>query len=73
MEITIKFKDKDEETLIENLLKKMKISFTKKEDENDFELTKEMKNAIDEALKEDKSQFADAFESLEESAKKYGI
>jgi hypothetical protein len=39
--ITIHLKNKEEETLMENLLKKMKISFEKNED--DFELTDEMK------------------------------
>ncbi|WP_066437523.1 hypothetical protein [Chryseobacterium sp. CCH4-E10] len=69
--ITIHLKNKEEETLIENLLKKMKISFEKNED--DFELTDEMKNVIDEALKQDRSKSVDAFESLKRISEKYGI
>jgi hypothetical protein len=65
--ITIHLKNKEEETLMENLLKKMKISFEKNED--DFELTDEMKRVIDEALKQDRSQSVDAFESLREFPK----
>jgi hypothetical protein len=69
--ITIHLKNKEEETLMENLLKKMKISFEKNED--DFELTDEMKNVIDEALKQDRSKSVDAFESLKRISEKYGI
>lgn len=69
--ITIHLKNKEEETLMENLLKKMKISFEKNED--DFELTDEMKRVIDEALKQDRSQSIDAFESLKRISEKYGI
>ena len=69
--ITIHLKNKEEEALMENLLKKMKISFEKNED--DFELTDEMKRVIDEALKQDRSQSVDAFESLKRISEKYGI
>lgn len=69
--ITIHFKDKEEETLIQNLLQKMKISFEK--DEDDFELTDEMRRTIDEALEQDRSQSVDAFESLKKVSEKYGI
>ncbi|NML58505.1 hypothetical protein [Chryseobacterium cheonjiense] len=69
--ITIHLKNKEEETLMENLLKRMKISFEKNED--DFELTDEMKRVIDEALKQDRSQSVDAFESLKRISEKYGI
>lgn len=69
--IIIHLKNKEEETLMENLLKKMKISFEKNED--DFELTDEMKRVIDEALKQDRSQSVDAFESLKRISEKYGI
>lgn len=69
--ITIHLKNKEEETLMENLLKKMKISFEKNED--DFELTDEMKRVIDEVLKQDRSQSVDAFESLKRISEKYGI
>lgn len=71
-QITIQLKDKEEETFVETFLKKMKIRF-EKDNEDDFELTDEMKRVIDEALKEDRSQFKDAFESLEETSRKHGI
>ncbi|WP_294236286.1 DUF2683 family protein [uncultured Chryseobacterium sp.] len=60
--ITIHLKDKEEETFMENLLKKMKIRFEKQED--DFELTDEMIEAIETALKQDRSQYVDGKESL---------
>ncbi|MCD1115661.1 hypothetical protein [Chryseobacterium turcicum] len=69
--ITIHFKDKEEETLIQNLLQKMKISFEK--DEDYFKVTDEMRKTIDEALEQDRSQFVDAFESLKKVSEKYGI
>ncbi|MFC7347531.1 hypothetical protein ACFQO9_12450 [Chryseobacterium zhengzhouense] len=69
--ITIHLRNKEEETLMENLLKRMKISFEKNED--DFELTDEMKRVIDEALKQDRSQSVDAFESLKKISEKHGI
>lgn len=72
-QITIQLNDKEEENFVETFLKKMKISFKKEEENFDFELTDEMKNAIDEALKEDKSKFRDAFEVLKEVSEKYGI
>ena len=73
-QITIQLKDKEEETLIENLLNKMKIHFTKSNEiEYDFEFTSEMKKAVDESLKEDKSKFRDAFEVLDEISGKHGI
>lgn len=71
-QITIQLKNKEEETFVETFLKKMKIRFEKKEDD-DFELTDEMKRVVDEALKEDKSKFKDAFEVLEQISQKYGI
>lgn len=69
--ITVHFKDKEEGTLIQNLLQKMKISFEK--DDDDLELTEEMKKVIDDALKQDRSQSVDAFESLKRISEKYGI
>ncbi len=69
--ITIHLKDKEEETFMENLLNKMKIRFEKEED--DFELTEEMKKVIDEALKQDRSESVDGFETLKRISEKYGI
>ncbi len=71
-QITIQLKNKEEETFVETFLKKMKIRFEKNEHDN-FELTDEMKRVIDEALKEDKSKFKDAFEVLEQISQKYDI
>lgn len=70
-QIIINLNNKEEETFVETFLKKMKISFEKNED--DFELTDEMKMVIDEALKQDRSQSVDAFESLKKISEKYGI
>lgn len=73
-QFTIQIKNKEEETFVETFLKKMKIRFEKKDvTDDDFELTDEMKKAIDESLNEDKSKFEDAFESLDRISKKYGI
>ncbi|KQR95075.1 hypothetical protein ASG01_04250 [Chryseobacterium sp. Leaf180] len=69
--ITVHFKDKEEGTLIQNLLQKMKISFER--DDDDSELTEEMKKVIDDALKQDRSQSVDAFELLKRISEKYGI
>ncbi len=49
----------------------MKISFEKNED--DFELTDEMKRVIDEALKQDRSKAIDGKESLKRIRAKYGL
>lgn len=70
--ITIHLKDKEEETLIQNLLQKMKISF-EKEEEDDFELTEEMIEAIERGLQQDKSTAVDGRESLKRIRAKYGI
>ena len=71
-QITIQLKDKEEETFVETFLKKMKIHF-EKNDEDDFELTDEMKRVIDERMKEDKSTAVDASESLRKIRSKYGL
>ncbi len=69
--ITIHLKDKEEETLMENLLKRMKISFEKEDD--DFELTDEMIEAIETALKQDRSQYVDGKESLKRIREKHDL
>ncbi|WP_294213604.1 hypothetical protein [uncultured Chryseobacterium sp.] len=69
--ITIHLRNKEEETFMENLLQRMKISFEKNED--DFELTNEMKRVIDEALKQDRSKAVDGKESLKRIRAKYGL
>ncbi len=71
-QITIQLKNKEEETFVETFLKKMKIRFEKNEDD-DFELTDEMKRVIDERLLEDENTYVDAFESLKKISAKYGI
>ena len=69
--ITIHLKDKEEETLMESLLKRMKISFEKNEE--DFQMTDEMVEAIEVALKQDKSTAVDGKESLKRIRAKYGL
>lgn len=69
--ITIHLRDKEEETLIQNLLQKMKITFEKEDD--DFELTDEMIEAIEIGLKQDKSTAIDGRESLKRIRAQYGI
>ena len=69
--ITIHLKDKEEETLIQNLLNKMKISFEKEED--DFELTDEMKRVIDERKAKNHEEFTPAREFLKKIKKEHGI
>lgn len=71
-QITIQLKDKEEETLVETFLKKMKIRF-EKADEDDFELTDEMKRVIDERLRENENTYLDAFESLKKISAKHGM
>ena len=70
-QIIINLNNKEEETFVETFLKKMKISFEKNEDE--FELTDEMKRLIDERSAEDESTYVDAEESLKKISEKYGI
>lgn len=70
-QIIINLNNKEEETFVETFLKKMKINFEKNED--DFELTDEMKRVIDEALKQDKSTAVDGKESLKRIRAKYGL
>ncbi|MCD0477152.1 hypothetical protein LPB90_01715 [Chryseobacterium sp. LC2016-29] len=70
-QIIINLSNKEEETFVETFLKKMKISFEKNED--DFELTDEMKRVIDEALKQDRSTAVDGKESLKRIRAKYGL
>lgn len=70
-QIIIQLNDKEEQTFVETFLKKMKISFEKNEE--DFELTDEMKRLIDERLTEDENTYVDAEESLKKISEKYGI
>ncbi len=70
-QIIINLNNKEEETFVETFLKKMKISFEKNED--DFELTDEIRKMIDERLMEDENMYVDAKESLKKVSEKYGI
>jgi hypothetical protein len=70
-QIIINLNNKEEETFVETFLKRMKISFEKNED--DFELTDEMKRVIDESLKQDKSTAVDGKESLKRIRARYGL
>lgn len=69
--ITIHLKDKEEETFMENLLKKMKIRFEK--DEDDFELTEEMKRLIDERKAKNHTEFTPAKDFFRKLKKDHGI
>lgn len=69
--ITIHFKNKEEETFMENLLQKMRISFEKEED--DFVLTEEMKRVIDERKAKNHQEFTPAREFLKKIKKEHGI
>ncbi|MBD3904265.1 hypothetical protein NAL32_05845 [Chryseobacterium sp. Ch-15] len=70
-QIIINLNNKEEETFVETFLKKMKISFEK--NENDFELTDEMIEVIETALKQDKSKAVDGKESLKRIRAKHGL
>ena len=70
-QIIINLNNKEEETFVETFLKKMKISFEKNED--DFQMTDEMVEAIEVALKQDKSRAVDGKESLKRIRSKYGL
>ncbi|MCL1677087.1 hypothetical protein [Elizabethkingia meningoseptica] len=73
-ELIIRPKDASELNLLENLLTKMKIPFEINEDTNeDFILTKDMKELLDERLKEDEKTFTDAFKSLKNLSEKHGL
>ena len=61
-QIIINLNNKEEETFVETFLKKMKISFEKNED--DFELTDEMKRVIDERKAKNYKEFTPAREFL---------
>lgn len=69
--ITIHLKDKEEETLMENLLKRMKISFEKEDD--DFELTEEMKKVINERKAKNHKEFTSARDFLKKMKNDHGI
>ncbi|WP_146940723.1 hypothetical protein [Chryseobacterium hagamense] len=70
-QIIITLNNKEEEIFVETFLNRMKISFEK--DEDDFELTEEMTEAIQTALKQDRSQYVDGKEPLKRIREKYGL
>ena len=49
------------------------ITITIEEEEQDFELTDEMKNILDERLMEDQSDYISAEESIKQLRDKYGL
>ena len=49
------------------------ITITIEEEEQDFELSQEMKNILDERLIEDESDYITADESIKQLKKKYGL
>jgi len=70
-QIIINLSNKEEETFVETFLKKMKISFEKNED--DFELTDEMKRVIDERKAKNHKEFTPAREFLKKVKEDNGI
>jgi hypothetical protein len=49
------------------------ITITIEEEEQDFEISQEMKNILDERLLEDESDYITADESIKQLKKKYGL
>lgn len=70
-QIIINLSNKEEEIFVETFLKKMKISFEKNED--DFELTDEMKRMIDERKAKNHKEFTPAREFLKKVKEDNGI
>lgn len=70
---TIQLKDYEEENLIESLLNRMKIFFSKEKEDDDFVFTDEMKRVVNERLKEDHSTYIDANVVMEDLDNKYGL
>lgn len=70
-QIIINLNNKEEETFVETFLKKMKISFEKNED--DFELTDEMKKVIDDRKSKNHQEFTPARDFLRKIKEDHGI
>ena len=49
------------------------ITITVEEDENDYEITSEMKSVLDNRMQEDESTYLTAEESIRNLSKKYGL
>ena len=49
------------------------ITITVEEDENDYEITSEMKSVLDNRMQEDESTYLTAEESIRKLNKKYGL
>ena len=49
------------------------ITITVEEEEQDFEISQEMKNILDERLLEDESDYISADESIKQLKRKYGL
>ena len=49
------------------------ITITVEEDENDYEITSEMKSVLDNRIQEDESTYLTAEESIRKLNKKYGL
>ena len=58
---------------IKATFKSKAITIIVEEDENDFELTTEMKDVLDERLQEDEKTYLSAEESINQLNKKYGL
>lgn len=70
-QIIINLNSKEDETFVETFLNRMKISFEKNED--DFELTDEMKKVIDERKARNHKDFTPARDFLKKMKNDHGI
>lgn len=68
VELIIRTDNSEELNLLENLLKKMQVSFERK-----TSFSTEMISAVEQAKAQDKSEYTDAFKVLDNMSKKYGI
>jgi len=70
-QIIINLNNKEEETFVKTFLNRMKISFEK--EDNDFELTDEMKKVINERKAKNHKEFTSARDFLKKMKNDHGI
>jgi len=70
-QIIINLNNKEEEIFVETFLNRMKISFQK--EDNDFELTDEMKKVINERKAKNHKEFTSARDFLKKMKNDHGI
>jgi hypothetical protein len=70
-QIIINLNNKEEEIFVETFLNRMKISFEK--EDNDFELTDEMKKVINERKAKNHKEFTSARDFLKKMKNDHGI